>query len=237
MSSFLSAIDIGLRALLYTKFYDLLDLDNINTGVVFYPREIAPRKVAEKRGEATSEFINVWRVKTGSLDWRRQTTAIARRGVSVGYTDVSETDGNQIKAIATSLEYNIWFWSKKVENLNLVAERFLFWQHSDPNLNLSYLDEYPLELDLHFTDLLDESDISNQYLTGPHYIMRGTITLDGWVFTVPTSVKAIHSIHLTVYDKDDLTETAEYEEIIVEDSNQDTELAETLKLYTRVETF
>lgn len=227
-TSFLQVIDLGLRLGLYTKFNDILNLPSVNQGVLLYPKEVAFRKLAEKKGEAITEFINLWREVT-DVDWARQRTPVARRGMTLAYTDGNKTDITEAKAVPVKLEYNVWFWTKKIENINLLGERYLFWQQSNPNLSLLYNDVYPVELDLHFGALTDETNYIEMMSKGLHFSMRAPIVVDGWVFS-SFSVKSITSIILTFYDKDDITN---YEEIIVEDSDQDTELESTLKLFEK----
>lgn len=240
-TSFLQVIDLGLRGLLFTKFSDILNLDTINSGVALYPREIAQKEVADKRGATEVEFINLWRTRV-TPDWDRMKTGAARRGMMMEYTDSNKTDMVNIKAVPVTLEYSVWFWTLSREKLNLIAERYLFWQQDDPNLSMSYeikVDgnefEYPIELDLHFGELVDESTVAEKYEKGQIFILQVPITVDGWVL-VPSTTKTIITIYLTVYDKDDLDSEEEYGEIIVEDSNQDTELEAVLKLFTRTYT-
>jgi hypothetical protein len=224
-------MDVGLRALLYTKYQDILCLENINKGVLYYPKGVALREMAEKRGEVELELINVWRITTAP-DWKRMNTPAARRGASMEFTDGNQTDIVQVKAIPVHLVYNVWFWTRDRDKLNHIAERYLFWQQDNPNLNLLYDESYPVELDLHFGELVDESTIEEKYAVGSMHVMRVPITVDGWAF-VTDSVKTVHTIVLTVYDKDDLETEADYTEIIVEDSNQNVELEAVLRLFTR----
>ena len=233
MSSFLQVIDIGIRSLLYTKFGDILGLESTGREVLFYPKDIAFRKVSEKKGAALTEFINVWRTSTAP-DWARQRTPIARRGMRLGYTNDNKTDTIVAKAMPVSLKYNVWFWTKDIEKLNLIAERYLFWQQSNPNLNLNYTvdsNEYPVELDLHFGELTDESNVETIFEKGIHFCMNVPINIDGWVFASEYSAGVIQKIELLLYDKNDLTDV----EIglivldVVDDSVSD--LEEALRLY------
>lgn len=231
--TFLYAIDRGLQTLLYVKFGDILDLDSVNKGVLYNPKEIALREKSEKEGRVELEFINVWRTMTRRT-WERQRTAMGRRGLALDYVDsVTKTDINIAKGVPVHLEYTVWFWTLKKDKLNELAETYLLWQHSDPNLYLNWLDTYPVEFDLHFGEMLDESTIREKYEKGTIYCMSAPVIVDGWVFELDTE-KAIHSIHLTYYDQNDLSEDTSptYEEIIVEDSNQDVELEAALKIYS-----
>lgn len=242
-TSFLQTIDIGLRGLLFTKFSDILNLTDVNTGVVLYPKEVALREMAEKRGQPEVEMINIWRTRIGP-DWSRMKTSVARRGMHMEYID-SDTgeDMATIKAIPVMMEYSVWFWTHYQERINEIVERYLFWQQDDPNLKMNYgltydegqsiesNGEFPVELDLHFGDMIDESTVGDKYDKGLIFILQAPIKLDGWAF-VSSVTKAVKSIIFTAYDKDDLNSKAAYEEIIIEDSNQDTEKSLVLKLFT-----
>lgn len=237
-TGFLQVIDIGLRGLLFTKFHDILELGTINQGVILGPREIAQREMAEKRGATEVEMINLWRTRVAP-DWKRMRTGAARRGMMMQYSDANKTDLVNIKAVPVNLEYSAWFWTLEREKLNLIAERYLFWQQDDPNLNMNYRvkvdgeeSDFPIELDLHFGELTDESTVSEKYDKGRIFILSVPITVDGWIL-IPSTTKTILNIYFTVYDKDDLSDTADYEEVIIEDSSQDVELEAVLRLLTR----
>ena len=226
MSSFLKVIDIGLRSALFTKFEDILDLSSVNEGVIFYPKEIAFRHISEKRGKSISEFINVWRTRTAP-DFKRQRTPTARRGIRVAFANDDETLSTVVKAMPVDLEYNVWFWSKDIENLNLIAERYLFWQQDNPNLNLYYNDDYPAELDLHFGEMVDESDVPTMFDKGTHFVMRVPISIEGWVFTSTSTNTVIRKIELVIYDSLNLTD---YRQCIYEEDEYDAEIEAAVKL-------
>lgn len=245
-NSFLQVIDDSLRALLYTKFHDILNLENINSGVIRFPKEIAQREIADKRGAMEVEFINLWRTRVAP-DWARMRTPVARRGMYMRYVDINtKKDVAAVKAVPVALDYLVWFWTHSIEKLNLIVERYLFWQQDDPNLNLNYTvsyvhesgeagenstQEYPAELDLHFGEVLDESTVSEKYERGQIFILRALITVDGWIPTALT-IGTVQKLVFKCYDKNDLTEE-QYSEIIVEDSSQDVEKEATLKLFVR----
>jgi hypothetical protein len=236
-SSFLQTIDIGLRGILFDKFGDILTLESINQGVLLYPKEIALREMSEKRDNVELEFINVWRTQLAP-DWSRMRTAAARHGHLMDYIDDTLTDIAVIKSIPVAMSYNVWFWTTDLEKLSLIAERYLFWQLSDPRLSLNFDIKYnliektfPVRLHLHFGALSDESTIRQKYERGTIFTLMTPVTVDGLAL-IGTSVKTCKKIQLTFYDKDDLTEE-QYSEVVVEDSNQDTELEMTLRLFRR----
>ena len=83
MASFLNTIDLGLRALLFDKYDDILSLENVNRGVIIYPKEVAFRMISEKKGSMISEFINFWRIKTAP-SWSR---TVSHRPIQARPTD------------------------------------------------------------------------------------------------------------------------------------------------------
>ncbi len=238
-NSFLQTIDVGLQGLLYTKFGDIFRLENIKKGVIVCPKDMAQRQIAEYRGMAEVEFINIWRTSLAP-DWKRMRTAAARRGLFMQYVDIlTKADIGRIKAVPVKMVYDVWAWTHYRERLNTMAELFLFWQYDNPNLELeltvAYDGEsvsYPVELDLHFSDIIDESVVAEKFERGQIFIHKFSVNVDGYVFIADT-VKTISKIVFTVYDKDALETDADYEEVIVEDSSQDTELELALRLIVR----
>jgi len=234
MASFTRSIDTALKVLLFDKFADILGIDksgttaqNINKGVVQIPVEIAMRELAEKRGETFLEFINFWRVGT-SPSMSRQRTPAARRGLYVANTDDDKSGTIHIKAMPIDLNYNIWFWSQSLDKVYECIEKYIFWQQDNPKLNISYDTDYPLEFDLHFGEIVDESPIDEKYSGGMLFTYRFPIKIDAWVFESNTESDTVKKIILTGYDKDAVSN---YSEIILEDSDQDTELADALKMF------
>lgn len=240
-NSFLRTIDIGLQGLLFSKFSSILKLEDINTGIVNFPKEISLREIAEKRGNVELEYMSMFRKVLGP-DWSRGRTPASRRGFAMDYTNANKTDATWLKAVPAKMKYEVTFYTKYWERLNLIAERYLFWQHESPvldmKLNVEYDQvnfEYDFKLHLHFNDLEDESTIREKFDKGAIYCMSTTVDVDGIVL-IADSMKVIKSIILTVYDQDGLATDADFSEVIVEDSNQDAELEIALKLYTRTYT-
>ncbi|MHA1692955.1 MAG: hypothetical protein ACTSU7_15125 [Candidatus Heimdallarchaeaceae archaeon] len=241
-NSILQTIDIGLRSLLYTKFHDILVLESINKGVILYPKSIALREMAEKRGQVEVEMISLWRTMVAP-DWKRMQTPAARRGINLEYVSSSQEASVNVKSIPVRLEYDVWFWTHYLERLNQIAERYLFWQQDNPNLSLNYTlihnkgtenessEDYPVEFDLHFGTLVDESTVEEKYDRGQIFILKTPIILDGWAFS-SEAIGTIQKIVLVLYDKDNLTD-AEIDNIVVEedDSSFDSETEEALRLY------
>ena len=234
-SSFTKTIDLTLKTLLYHKFGDILGInsqssveeDNINEGVIQLPKEVALRVIAEKRGENFLEFINFWRVGT-SPSWGRQRTPLARRGMWLSRTE-DKLQTTHIKAQPIDLNYNIWFWSKDLDKVYQCIERYILWQQQNPKISILYDDKWELTPDLHFGEIVDESTVPEQFETGLIFVYKLPIKIDGWVLE-GFSIGTITKIVLKVYDKDDVTD---YEEIIVEDSDQDTELEAILRMFKK----
>jgi len=236
MASFTRSIDLALKTLLYHRFGSILGIntqssmqaENINQGLVQCPKEVALRVVAEKRGEDFLEFINFWRMGT-SPSWSRQRTPVARRGMWLATTDDNKTDTVHVKAVPADLNYNVWFWSKDLDKVYQCIEEYLFWQQDDPNLKLKYNDKYEIEPDLHFGEIVDESTVDEMYTKGLIYVFKMPIKIDAWILK-GESFKTINKLVLTLYDKDDVTN---YREVVVEDSDQDTELEALLRMFRK----
>ena len=225
-----------MKTLLYHRFGSVLGIstqsgseeDNINKGVIQVPKEVALRAVAEKRGENFLEFINFWRMGT-SPSWSRQRTPVARRGMYLSTTDGNKTDTVHVKAVPVDLNYNVWFWSKDLDKVYQCIEEYLFWQHDDPNLKLKYNDKYEIEPDLHFGEIVDESTVDEMYAKGLIFTFKMPIKIDAWVLK-GFSFKTISKLVLTFYDKNSITN---YSEIVLEDSDQDTELEALLRMFRK----
>lgn len=223
----MNAIDIATRTAIFTKFEDILNLVDVNRGVVLYPPEVAFRMISEKKGSSISEFINIWRTRTAP-SWERQRTPVARRGIDIAFTDDNKTNIVNVKAMPVNLEYGVWFWTKDLDKINIIAERYLFWQHSNPNLNLYYNIEYPIELDMHFGEMIDESNVPSMLDRGNHFRMMVPIKIDGWVFASSDDNSVIKKIELVLYDSQNLSD---YKKCIFETDEYDLDVEAALRLY------
>jgi len=235
MVSVTKLYDIALQTLLYSKFASVLNIDahssiqadNINKGIVQCPKEIAQRAVAEKRGENFLEFINFWRVGS-SPSFARQRTPLARRGLWLSKLE-DELSTIHVKAQPIDLNYNIWFWSKDLDKVYQCIEEYIFWQQDYPKIGILFDDKWEITPDLHFGEIVDESTVPEQYSTGLIYCFKMPVKIDGWVLK-GFSLKTITKIVLKMYDKDNVED---YTEIIVEDSDQNTELETILRMFTK----
>ena len=168
-SSFLQIMDLGLKNLLFSKFQDTMGLTVLDSDCVLYPKDVAQRVVAERRGEGTIEFINLWRAGT-QFAWDRQRSPTAQKGFYLEYEyPDNKKDLITIYSVPADLNYDIYFWSKSLEVLQKVAEKYMFWVHRNPRLNLRLQNRYPLEIYMHFGALVDESTVSTQFETGQYF--------------------------------------------------------------------
>ena len=192
-------IDEAVKVLLFERYKDEMEIDNLNTDTAFFPKDVALRIIGEKRAEVGLEFINVWRTAT-RRNLSRERTPLARKGLPLQYTDPSgKTDIEYAKAMPVDLDYSAWFWSKDKDKLNRVIEEFIFWKHQDPNVNLYYESLFPVEYDMLFGDVIDESPVEEMYNIGMYFVIRLDFTVQGWVFDSDT-IKTVHKVFLKIYD-------------------------------------
>lgn len=232
-TSFLYLIDVAMRSLMYLKFGSFLGIntqssiagDNINKGVLLYPKELALREVSEKRGEIFLNFINLWR--TGEeFSWKRNNTFAARTGLDVVGTDPTTT--TNIKASPVDLTYSMWFWTRDLDKLGECIQEYLFWPHSFPKLSILLDDLYPLEFDLHFGASVDESPLAEKYKIGPYFIRHVTVNVDALMFSVSSQANLFRKILINCYDSQNLLNTAV---VNVEDTNYDADVADAIRMF------
>lgn len=207
-TSFIKVLDEGVKALLLSKFGTYLGIDDEVKDIVFFPKDVAQRTISEKRGEVQTEFISVWRDEL-VFDWNRQRSPLARHGMNLHFNDVDKTTVVNMKAVPVTIDYTFWLWSRSLDKIMQASEAYLFWQHVNPNMTLSYDDAYSLDFDLHFGSIVDESTTSQQFEKGMHFIYRYTLKVDGWVLLM-TTPKTILSILLTVWYNETLSTATQY---------------------------
>ena len=216
MASFIQTIDTAMKALVFNKFKDYLTLTDQNTGVVFAPKQVAMRKVAEKRGEASVEFISLWRTSL-EHDWARNNTAIARRGLQLQYSNsITKVSIVTAKAVPVKITYEVRIWSRDLNKLACASESYLKWKYDYPQLFLNYLGLYPMEMYLKFGAVVDETDY-DIYENGLYFVYMFPISLDGWVldkFSFPTVLEIILDIYLREGAAPNYTDTLLEEYII-----------------------
>jgi len=201
ITSFMQVIDKGIQAAVFNRFKDILSITDMSNDTVLFPKEIAMRTIAEKRGKAAVEFINLWREVT-NYDWALQRTPVSRLGINLEYDDGTKKRIINVKTVPVHLEYGVWWWTKDYDKYNRCAEKYLFWQQENPNLDVNYnagLSNYPLEMDLHFGEVSDESTTPDMFDKGLYFVMHAPVIVDGWVFT-DSLVRTVKKVVVTVYD-------------------------------------
>lgn len=231
-SSFIKGYDTTIKAALYSRFGSTLGIlessheeENMNKNVLQWPKETALRHRAEKQGQDFLEFINFWRMGV-SFSWDRQSTVVARRGLWLNVSE-SKSETVHVKAVPIDLSYNAWFWSKDLDKIYQCIEEYTLWQQDNPQITVLYNDVYPLQPDLHFGEIVDESTVPEEFSKGILLCYKMPIKLEGWVLK-STTLKTIYKIIVTVYDKNEITS---YEEVIGEDA--DSTLESVLRLFRR----
>jgi hypothetical protein len=197
-SSNLGLIDLGLKSLLLNKFASVMGIEAKDENIVLYPKEIALREVAEKRGANSVGFISFYPSGIG-VDSERKRTPVATRGIPTIYTSNAQSRMNVVKAVPVKLAFEIVFWSLSLDKLLAIAEEYLFWQYNSPTLDMSF-NNVPLNFQIiGFNDLIDESTLREKYSKGTIFVYSTQIMIDGWLprFELDWTVKTIYT---TVYD-------------------------------------
>jgi len=228
--SFIKSYDDAMKTLLFAKWHSKLEFgdalevsDKINKSVIQIHKDVALRTISEKRGYDSLEFINFYRVGA-SPSWERQRTPLARKGLIVPRDNGLP---RRVKAQPIDIRYNAWFWTKNLDKAYQIIENYILWQHETPALEITYNDLYVLQPWLHFGEIVDESTVPVEYNKGRYFVYRMPIKLDAWVLKSDDNIGIINKIRMTLYDKDYVTD---YSSIVVEDSSQDTELEQKLRM-------
>jgi len=204
MSSFIKTVDDAMKTLVFTKFQTDMGLTTQNTDLVFFPKSIAQRTIAEKRGANQAEFISLWR--TGiDFDWARQRSPVARRGIMMEYSDGTHTSIVTAKAVPATISYDVWFWSRSLDKVMAAIETYLNWVHINPNLSISFNNLYPMQMDIKFKGVTDESTyLEDQYNKGALFVYKVSFDLEAWIVTL-VDFKTILKIYMDVWYSDDIT--------------------------------
>ena len=208
MSSYIKTIDDAVKSAVYSKFRSYFGLTSFVNDIVFAPKEIQQRKIAEKRGNDSVEFIGVWR-RNMKFDWNRNKYSVAHHGLMLEYATSEKKTIITAKAVPVSMDYDIWFWTRDYDKMMQATEAYLFWQFNNPNLILNYMDRYPMEMDMHFFGgVVDESPYNQTYDKGTYFVSKMGLTLDGWIFTSLSSY-TILSIILRVWVRETATDVSD----------------------------
>lgn len=179
VTSWLSILDNGMKQLIFNRFKEDMKLSNLNTGVVFAPREVAMRMMGEKRGAGTSEFISLWR-DTSNLNWTFQQTKAGKTGLTIPYTSSSgEVRSISLKGVPVKLSYSFYVWSLDLDTIRKVEGSYWRWLHDNPVYNISFNNVVPLSMYMTFSGIEDATDY-RIYEVGKHFVFKFGIGVDGW---------------------------------------------------------
>ncbi len=214
MNTMIGKTNEGVVLEVLNRFGYILPSSVVNKDVLFAPDDIALRRRADSTGkgivintdgkkESTTkyslDFINVW-LEDVAFSWKRQRTAVARTGI---YIQDPVTGKNIIyKAVPNDMTYAITFWTAERKKMDKFLEEFMFWQQDDPNIDLFYDDNKPLEMDviIHPAVERDDSKIVNMYKEGKYWKHTIYITVEAWVIK-GLAVKTAKTIILDIYAK------------------------------------
>ena len=139
-------------------------------------------------------------------------------------------DVETITAVPADMDYTFWVWSRDLDALNDCVETFLFWTQTNPKLAMTLDDKYSLNYDLRFGRSRDESPLDAMYDKGKYFVKGFQFTLEGWLFQTGVAAEEFSKIRVECFDSQQL-ETTEYSEIIVDDSNYNSELHDALLMF------
>lgn len=233
MSSYTKAYDLALRALLHSRYATLLGLnsegssitDQIDKGIIFYPKDIALRMISEKRGKdyLSTSFISLWR--TGqSFSWERNRTQLSRLPLWVTLADGSIVP---VKSVPMNIQYYWCLWTQDLDLAAQICEDYSFWQQEYPRLDITFDNEISVNPEFHLGEIYADPTVEAMFQKGKYFVYQFPLDLDAWVFKVGEATGICNKIQLNLWYKDDVIN---YPEIYVPDSNQDTELANILKM-------
>lgn len=199
-TSWTQLVDNAVKLMVFNRFSPFLNISDSNKDLIFTPKDVALRQIAEKRGEGTVEFISVWSDPV-QFEWKRQNTPIARKGLTMNYTAGSGGSNSEIitiQAVPVIMPYHIFVWSLYLDELKQVVESYAKWPQNYPNLKIFYSGLYEMDMYLTFGQPLDKTDY-NIYTKGKYFIYELPLTVDGWVLTnilTPTVYKIVLDVYL-----------------------------------------
>lgn len=214
MDSMIGKTNEGVVIEVLDRFGHILPSTIVNKDVFFAPDDIALRRRADSTGKGIEinvagakdkttkyslDFINVW-LEDVSFSWKRQRTAIARTGIYI--PDPVTGKNIMYKAVPSDMTYAITFWTAERIKMDKFVEEFMFWQQDNPNIDLFYDDNKPLEMDVivHPAVERDDSKIVNMYKEGKYWKHTIYITVEAWIIK-GLAVKTARTIILDIYAK------------------------------------
>lgn len=212
INNFISMVDMAATELIYSKFGETIygaesGLPARNNLVMFEPPEVLQRKYAEKEGKSHLNFAGVWRT-SAEFNWEIQRTPVARRGIDIFYDDADPTKVINYKSVPFKMEYDVTFWVDTLDKTRAITEIYLFWTQTEPKLKLTLDNLAPVEFDLHFGKLEDDSSLPEQYGKGWYYKLKAPLTIDAWAF-IGVDYSVIKKIQMTMFDNGQLSSDAE----------------------------
>ena len=193
----------------------------INKDILFTPDDLALRMRGEKTepgkrknlddktepaDEYKLDFLNVW-LQNMTFSWKRQHTPIARQGLATRYLETTPGDKKNIemfRAVPVDMLFSMTYWTKYKDNMDKIIEAFMFWTQEDPNINLFYDDNKPLELDVIIDTSVTQDDqkIANMFKDGKYWKHTFNFTVESWMFK-GVAIKTLKKIIIDMYAVDE----------------------------------
>ena len=189
----------------------------VNRDIIFMPDDLALRFRAEleKRGPVTGadgketptdkytlEFMNVWLYDL-NFPWGRNRTPMARTGIATEFGDRTAGGKEFVKmhrVMPVNMEFGVTFWTKYKERMDQFIEEFVYWQQTNPVIELYWDDNKPLRLQIAIDSPvgMDVSKISNMFQEGKYWKHTFRFKVESWLIKdVP--VRTLKKIILDMY--------------------------------------
>ena len=195
-TSSIGIMSLGLRNLVYSRFGSILGASSLNTGCIYFPKEVAQREYAEKTDKNVVNFSSLW-MENIQFSWERQRSSVGRHGMGLSVVDRNSTLSTTARAVPADMSFELTFWTTDLDTMNKLIEEFLFWVHESPTLFIN-LGGFPIEPYLKFKDISDSSTIKNMYNVGKYFVYSQKIQMEGWIPKFDTDW-VIKEITLTGY--------------------------------------
>lgn len=187
--------DNAVTSMVFNRWMDYLNISDATQDVVFWPKDLALRKIAEKRGKVEGEFISVWNASPQKSLERRHTPIATR-----GFVITSDSgDSFTVTATPINLMYEVTVWSLRKNALNQVIENYVWWEFKNPNMYLLVDEVISLDNDLYFGEIIDASPVSSEYSKGLYYVQTFPIKVNAWLLE-KEYVELIESVKLKITD-------------------------------------
>lgn len=202
MISFIECWDRALEQTIFDKIKGVMEFSDIKKDSTFYSPDVAQKIIAESRGEATLEFMNLWRglpyPDTGLLNNSKGTRGLSFTGADARVGGVS--------AVPVMMDYELKVWTKSLSKLNLVQEEILFWRYRNPTLNAVMVmlgQETPLRSEIVFdVNSSDASQVGEMFADGRYFSAVFRIKLRASIYKI-RDIKLVNGITVSLYLSDD----------------------------------